>query len=238
MRRVPVFAICAMIGLFALPVPAAAQEDREAYLARMRAICEIGCMQPKQLLSTARRRPANDPRELAAILDIADVDQRGDKYVLLQRTPNLYDMSEFDFGMPQLDQSTISDRNNINVEMDEQTLFDLLNLPQALPPPAPGKAPRGASGDIVVEGDPERETVEPSLAELKALFRNRRIVVRGKPRLDVLFVGARLDRRNKQLTLVLGNADDIALLPRYDSDGQPVLEGPLAGLAGPERGER
>lgn len=143
-------------------------------------------------------------------------------------------MIEFDFGMPQLDQSRMSDRNNINIEMDEQTLFDLLNLPQVSQEPDARADP--GSG-IIVDGDRDRKFVKPSLATLRAAFRNRRIVVRGMPRLDVVFAGGRRDRKNKQLTLILRSADDLALLPRYDGDGNPILDGPLEGLAEPERGE-
>ncbi|MEQ5788661.1 hypothetical protein J3454_12220 [Erythrobacter sp. NFXS35] len=235
MRRISVAMLLGLAGSLALPMPAASQEDRESYLARMRTICEGGCLQPKQVLRTARKLRPGEEREIAAILDIADVTKHGDKYILLQQTPNLYDMTEFDFGMPQLDQSRISDRNNISIEMNEQTLFDLLNLPQVSDEPV--ARPDLGSG-ITVEGDRNRKFVRPSLATLRVAFRNRRIVVRAMPRLDVAFAGARRDRKNKQLTLMLRNADDLALLPRYDGDGNPILDGPLQGLAGSERGER
>lgn len=53
----------------------------------MRTICEIDCLQPKQVLRAARKLRPGEERELAAILDIADVTKRGDKYILLQLTP-------------------------------------------------------------------------------------------------------------------------------------------------------
>ncbi|OBV12028.1 hypothetical protein I603_0159 [Erythrobacter dokdonensis DSW-74] len=212
--------------------PAAASENREAYLERMRAICEVGCLQPRQLLRTARKLPPGEAPDMAVVIDIGDVAVRGDKYLLLQQSPNLYDMTELDFGMPHLDQSPISDRNNILIEMDERTLFDLLNVPQA-PDPADGSdAPIARDDAIIVEGDRTRDFIKPSLAALKAMFRNRRIVVRGTPRLDVLFAGARRDRRYKQVTLMLGHADDLVMLPRYDDEGNPILDGPLEGLGG------
>ena len=221
-----------LVSMLALPHPVAASESREAYLERMRAICEPGCMQPKELLRTARKLPAGEAPELAAIIDIADVAQPGDKYVLLQRMPNLYDMTELDFGMPHLDQSNISDRNNIRIEMDAQTLFDILNLPQAKGTAAASGSGLAGGDDILVEGDRDRDFVRPSLMSLRAMFRNRRIVVRGTPRLDVIFAGARRDRRHKQVTLVLESADNLVLLPRYDDKGEPILDGPLAGLGG------
>ena len=212
--------------------PAAASETRAAYLDRMRAICEPGCMQPRQLLRAARKLSPGEAPDMAAIIDIGDVAVRGDKYVLMQLAPNLYDMTELDFGMPHLDQSPISDRNNILIEMDEATLFDLLNMPQAPVATSAPPSPNGGDEAIIVEGDRSREFVKPSLATLKAMFRNRRIVVRGTPRLDVIFAGARRDRRHKQLTLMLAHADDLVMLPRYDDKGEPILEGPLAGLGG------
>jgi len=76
-----------------------------------------------------------------------------------------------------------------------------------------------------VEGDTERKFVEPSLTELRKHFRNRRVVVRGQPRLQAVWVGGRIDRRRKQVTLVVEDAKDIALLPRYNDDGEPVFDG-------------
>ena len=232
MQPGPFLFASALLAMLAQPQPAAASETREAYLDRMRAVCEAGCLQPKQLLRTARKLPPGETPEMAAVIDIGDVAVRGDKYLLMQMTPNLYDMTELDFGMPHLDQSPISDRNNILIEMDAQTLFDLLNLPQETGPSPSGIAGREGGAGIVVDGDPDRKFVKPSLAAIKAMFRNRRIVVRGTPRLEVLFAGARRDRRLKQLTLMLANADDLVLLPRYDGDGEPIFEGPLAGLGG------
>jgi hypothetical protein len=141
-------------------------------------------------------------------------------------------MTELDFGMPHLDQSPISDRNNILIEMDERTLFDLLNVPQAPDSTDMPAAPVAGDDAIIVEGDRARDFVKPSLAAMKAMFRNRRIVVRGTPRLDILFAGARRDRRHKQVTLILANADDLVMLPRYDDKGEPILDGALAGLGG------
>jgi len=221
----------AALALVTVP-QAAPAETRAAYLDRMRAICADGCLQPRHLLRTARRLPPDAMPQLSAIVDIGDVAVRGDTYVLLQRAPNLYDMTELDFGMPHLDQSPISDRNNIRIEMSEDTLFDLLNLPRAAAaPPAARMSGAGEEDAILVPGTRDRAFEKPSLAALKAHFRNRRIVVRGQPRLDVVFAGARLDRRHKQLTLMLASADDLVLLPRYDKAGNPVPDGALAGLA-------
>ncbi|MEE4316382.1 MAG: hypothetical protein V2I74_05305, partial [Erythrobacter sp.] len=126
MRRLLVLTGWCIAAVMVSPAaPAAASENREAYLERMRAICEVGCLQPRQLLRTARKLPPGEAPDMAVVIDIGDVAVRGDKYLLLQQSPNLYDMTELDFGMPHLDQSPISDRNNILIEMDERTLFDL-----------------------------------------------------------------------------------------------------------------
>lgn len=226
MRLIPVFATCAALLLLGLSLPALS-ETRSAYLSRLQYICEVECLQPRALLRTARKRRASEQGEMAGIIDIAHVSKRDTKYLLHQQPPNLLDMSELDFGMPQLDQSPIANINAIVIEMDEQTVLDLLNVPSEAGTPEAGA---GDDADIVVEGDRQRKAAKPSLEALEAMFRNRRIVVRGAPRLDVAFAGARRDRRRKMLTLVLNNADDLVLLPRYDREGNPVLDGPLEGL--------
>ena len=232
-RIISLIASGAALALLGLALPASS-ETRQAYLARLQTICEAQCLQPRELLRTARQRRPSERGEMAGIIDIGYVSKRDTKYLLHQQAPNLLDMSELDFGMPQQGQSPIVNLNAIVIEIDEQTVLDLLNTPIAVANPGanPGTG-AGADADIVVEGDRERERAKPSLEALEAMFRNRRIVVRGEPRLDVAFVGARRDRRRKMLTLVLDNADNVVLLPRYDSDGNPVLDGPLEGLRAP-----
>lgn len=226
MRVIPVFASCTALALLGLSLPASS-ETRTAYLSRLQYICAVECLQPRALLRTARQRRASEQGEMAGIIDIGYVSKRDTKYLLHQQPPNLLDMSELDFGMPQLDQSPIANVNAIVIEMDEQTVLDLLNAPSVAGAPGAGA---GDDADIVVEGNRQRKAAKPSLEALEAMFRNRRIVVRGAPRLDVAFAGARRDRRRKMLTLMLKNADDVVILPSFDSDGNPVLDGPLEGL--------
>jgi hypothetical protein len=226
MRRFIVLACSAAATLIVMPL-SASPETRQAYLSRLKYICEVECLQPRELLRTARKRRASEQGDVAGIIDIAYVSQRDGKFQLHEQEPNPLDMSELDFGMPQLEQSPMVNVNRIIVELDEQTARDLLGTPAATF--APGRGGAG-DGDILVEGDRERKVSKPSLEALKDMFRNRRIVVRGSPRLDVSFVGARRDRRRKMLTIIPGNADDLILLPQYNDDGEAILEGPLEGL--------
>jgi len=58
-------------------------------------------------------------------------------------------------------------------------------------------------------------------------------VVRGMPERLPRLVGARLDYRRSQMTIRIDSADDVVILPRYDEEGNPILDGPLAGLGAP-----
>jgi hypothetical protein len=226
LRFIPSVAACIAVLLVGMSFPASS-ETRENYLSRLRAICEGGCLQPRELLRTARQRRPSATGEMAGIIDIAYVSQRNDKFLLHEQEPNPLDMSELDFGMPQLEQSPQVNVNRIVVELDEQTVRDLLGTPSAVVAPGRGET---EDGEIIVEGDRDSKVVRPSLEALENMFRNRRIVVRGSPRLDVGFVGARRDRRRKMLTIIPSNADDLILLPRYGDDGEAILDGPLEGL--------
>jgi len=227
MLRLLVLACTAAATLTVVPL-SAFPETRQAYLSRLKYICEVECLQPRELLRSARKRRASAQGDVAGIIDIAYVSQRDGKFQLHEQEPNLLDMSELDFGMPQLEQSPMVNVNRIVIELDEQTARDLLGAPAATFTSGRGDAD---DGDIVVEGDRQRKVAKPSLEAIEDMFRNRRIVVRGAPRLDVTFVGARRDRRRKMLTIIPGNADDVVILPRYDEGGNPILDGPLAGLS-------
>lgn len=222
-------ASCLAVILFGSAHPASS-ETREAYLARLQYICEVECLQPRELLRTARKRRASVQGDLAGIIDIGYVSERDGKFLLHEHEPNPLDMSELDFGMPQLEQSQMVNANRIVIELDEQTARDLLGEPATAV--ASARKGGGDSG-IVVEGDRQRKLAKPSLEAIEDLFRQRRIVVRGTPRLDVGFVGARRDRRQKMLTILPASADDVVILRRYDADGNPVLDGRLAGLRVP-----
>lgn len=241
MRTLRLSILGGLCVLLVAPFPAAS-ETREAYLTRLRDICEVECMQPRELLRAARKRRKSSDADMAGILDVAYVSRFGDKYRLHTEEPRLadfFDLQQFDFGMLEFKERTVSSRSDIVVELDEETLLDLLYVPAPTPlaeanasPGTANPAPRANKDGIIVEGEAEREREleKPPLQALRSMFLKRRVVVRGKPRLTPVFVGARRDMKNKQVTLVLDNADDIVLLPRFDDDGEPILDGPLAGL--------
>ena len=54
--------------------------------------------------------------------------------------------------------------------------------------------------------------------------------MRGTPRLEAVFVGARVDHRRPKLFVAVDNAAKLALLPRYDEKGEPIFDGPLESL--------
>lgn len=229
---------CALAAFaFTAPTTAAA-EPYEDYLSRLRDICSVDCLQPRQFQRTARKRESADEGDMALIMDVVEVRRVGNKFELYnidtQNNP-LVDVEVLGSagintsssngvgGLPR-GQQTGRHPNVVVIEIDETAMYELLNAGSQ----TNGLIERnddseGAAGDIVVDGDLEREVVEPSRAKLRSYFRNRRVVVRGKPRLDVVFVGARRDFRRKQVTLEVGNAGFVALLPRYDNDGEPIL---------------
>lgn len=231
----------ASLAVFALPlsVPASA-EPYEEYLSRLRDICAVECLQPRQFQRTARKRDSADAGDMALIMDVVEVRRVGNKFELYnidtQNNPlvdvEILGSAGIDTssrtgvgGLPR-GRQTARHPNVVVIEIDETAMYDLLNAGfQTDSEIDPVDRSEEANGDIVVDGDVEREVVEPSLAQLRSYFRNRRVVVRGKPRLEAVFIGARRDFRRKQVTLEVDNAGYVALLPRYDENGEPVLGG-------------
>lgn len=226
-------------------------ESREAYLARLRDVCAANCLEPKPFQRAARKRKGDEEGDMAVIMDVAYVRLNGERFELfnLDLESNALETVQL-LGSAGINTSQrggvggLSRSRNgalspevVVVSLDRQAFADFLNPLEPLDDTA---APRrkAASGaavgddDILVEGEQQQqvERRKPTLAELKSLFRNRRIVVRGTPELTATWVGARLDHKNKQVSLMVKNAEDLVLLPRYDDDGNPVLDGELAGL--------
>ncbi|MEM9501748.1 MAG: hypothetical protein AAF941_07870 [Pseudomonadota bacterium] len=219
----------------------ATPESRDQYLERLREVCEVDCLPQREFRRTARKRANSDESDMAVIMDVAFVRRVGSRFELhnmdIQRSP-LVDFAILGSagintsssngvgGLPR-GQRGGTHPDLIIIDMDEQTFSDILNSSTSV-----GERPVGSSddGEIVVEGEQERQATKPTLEALRSLFRNRRVVVRGKPRLEAVFIGARRDFRRKQVTLELDNADDLVLLPRYDDDGNPILKNELAGL--------
>jgi hypothetical protein len=244
--------IAAACAWLAAPAPVLASDDdpqfrpesREAYLARLKDICAVECLEPKPFQRAARKRKGEG--DMAVIMDVAYVRLNGERFELfnLDLESNALETVQL-LGSAGINTSQSNgvgglsrSRNGalspevVVVSLDRQAFADFLNPLEDLDEPAAPGATR-TQGDILVEGEQQRkaERRKPTLAELKALFRNRRIVVRGTPELTPTWVGARLDHKNKQVSLMVRNADDLVLLPRYDDEGNPVLEDELAGLA-------
>jgi hypothetical protein len=245
--------IAAACAWLAAPAPVLASgedpqfrpESREAYLARLKDICAVECLEPKPFQRAARKRKGEG--DMAVIMDVAYVRLNGERFELfnLDLESNALETVQL-LGSAGINTSQSNgvgglsrSRNGalspevVVVSLDRQAFADFLNPLEPVDETVTTGAAARTDGDILVEGEQERkaERRKPTLAELKALFRNRRIVVRGTPELTPTWVGARLDHKNKQVSLMVRNADDLVLLPRYDDEGNPVLEDELAGLA-------
>ncbi len=242
-----------LCSLALLPLPfasGASAETREEYLARLTEVCAVDCMQPREFQRKARKRAKDDQRDMAIIMDVAHIRRAGDKLELhnlnLESTnfDDLINLESAGINISQRDgvgglprgRRSGSHPNLIVVAMDEETLFDLLNPPSS----APSTQATSTEGeDIVVEDNLDRKFTRATLAALKAKLLNRRVVVRGSPRLEVAVVGARRDFRRKQVILEVDNADDLVMLPRYDNDGNPKADEHLPWLAAETKeGER
>lgn len=240
MRSLALIGCCLAATLATHPSGVSAETYQE-YLARLRDICAVECLEPKQFQRAARKRDADDANDMAVIMDVAEVRQAGDKFELhnlVIESNALVEQSilgsagidtSFGTGVGGLSRNRPVGRNPnvVVIELDEATFLDILNL--AAPPDAAAVSESEGEGGIVVDGDREREIREATLPNLRSYFRNRRIVVRGTPRLTPVWVGGRLDYRRKQVTLMVDSADEIALLPEYDADGNAVFVNPLGG---------
>ncbi|EAQ27590.1 hypothetical protein NAP1_08357 [Erythrobacter sp. NAP1] len=229
----PALGIAALIAL-ATPSPAIAETYQE-YLSRLRDVCSAECMQPRQFQLAARKRDSGEDADMALIMDVAAVRLNGEKFELLSMDLQYSPLEELAIlgsagintssrngigGLPSARRGG-TNPNLIIVQLDQQTFSDILNVATPL---VQGEIRREEGEGIVVEGTREKELVEPSLTTLRTYFRNRRVVVRGQPELEAVFIGARRDFRRKQVTLVVDNPDDVVLLPRYDDEGEPVFD--------------
>ena len=230
----------AALSFSALSVSApASAEPYHEYLERLRHVCAVDCQQPRAFQRSARRNArelsGDEAAEMAVIMDVVDIVRVGDKFELhdmdLQGNP-LEELAVLGSagintsssnGIGGLSRSGRAPRhpNLIVIEFDEDTLYDVFGVTT----PSNDGATSDTSGSegLVVEGDRDTEVIKPSLASLRSYFRNRRIVVRGTPRLEAAWIGGRRDFRRKQVTLVVNRAEDIVLLPRYDENGEPIL---------------
>lgn len=239
--RIPTLLTLCAAPLLVVPAPPAAAESYQSYLSRMRDICSVECLPPRQFQRAARRndqdRERGDDADMAVIMDVRAVRRVDDTFQLLSMDvngPALLDQallasaginassSNGIGGLPR-GRTGGTDPNLIIIEIEEQAFLDLLNTATPLTNSGNDDAPANEAGGIVVEGDAQRELVRPTLGALRSYFRGRRVVVRGTPRLAAVLIGARRDFRRKQVTLEVDNADDIVLLPRFNSDGEPIF---------------
>lgn len=233
-----------------------AAETREQYLARLTEICSVECMQPRPFQRAARRK-AGKADDMALIMDVAFVRRNGERFELFNIDVSSSPLEVVELlrsagidasqstgvaGLPRGRRGALHP-DVIVVSLDAQAFSDILN-PIEQTSDGAGSTIRantdaekpsavGPDGRIVVEGEaaePEEARREPNLTNLRTVFRNRRIVVRGKPELTAQWIGGRLDRRRKQVTLLVDNADDLVMLPRYNAKGEAILDGTLAGL--------
>jgi hypothetical protein len=240
LKRIPLILAASTLP-FAAPTEVQA-ESYQQYLERLRDICSVDCLQPRRFQIAARKRSSNAVDDMAVIMDVVEVRQAGDKFELhniAQDTSALVELellasagidTSFRNGIGGRTRNRVSGPSPqvVVIEIDKSTFTDILNTGALLANADPeGATDPGQGGDILVEGDGERRLVEPSLPRLRSYFRNRRVVVRGQPRLTPVWVGARLDRRRKQVTLVLDDAQDIALLPIYNEKGEAQVVDPL-----------
>lgn len=233
------------ISATVLIIPSSASaESYQQYLERLRDICAVECLEPRPFQIAARKRASGTPDDMAIIMDVVEVRQAGDKFELhniAQDSSALVELellgsagidTSFGSGVGGRTRNRVAGRSPevVVVEIDKQTFTDILNtkaLVASSPQNGQGEG-EGADEGIVVDGDTERQLIKASLPRLRAYFRNRRVVVRGQPRLAPVWVGGRLDRRRKQVTLVLDNAEDLALLPKYNDQGEAVIVDPLS----------
>ncbi|UAB77575.1 hypothetical protein INR77_12350 [Erythrobacter sp. SCSIO 43205] len=234
----------AATSAFMLLAPASAKaESYQQYLDRLRDICSVDCLEPRRFQIAARKRSSDASGDMALIMDVAEVRAVGDKFELHNIVADSSALVELElFASAGIDTSFGSGvggrtRNRVAgrspevvvIELDKATFTDILNTKDLLAPKIGTEAQEAGDGKgILVERDGEVEQIEATLPRLRSYFRNRRVVVRGQPRLTPVFVGARLDRRRKQVTLVVDNAEDIALLPEYDENGEAVIVDPLS----------
>ncbi len=202
-------------------------------------------MQPRPFQRAARKRGARGEEDMAVIMDVALVRRRGDRFELLNlelqanplQTEAILGSAGINTsssngigGLPRGNNGALSP-NVIVIDLDAQAFADFLNPPEKQPSQPLGSASpetrQSDEADILVEGDRQTKPKprKPTLASLRAAFLNRRIVARGTPRLEAQWVGGRKDYRRKQVTLVVDNADDLVVLPRFDGDGNPILNG-------------
>ena len=240
----PALFVAAASALTLLTPSSAKAESYQQYLERLRDICSVECLEPRRFQIAARKRSSEAVDDMALVMDVVEVRASGDKFELHNIISDSSALVELDLlasagidtsfgsGVGGRTRNRVAGRSPevVVIELDKATFTDILNTKNLLAPQTGRAASESGESEgkgIVVERDGETKMVEASLPRLRSYFRNRRVVVRGQPRLTPVYVGARLDRRRKQVTLIVDNAEDIALLPVYDENGEAVIVDPL-----------
>ena len=232
--RFMLFGFLAGAALLLAPTSSAVAEPYESWLARLKAICASDCLAPRPLLRAVRFGDREQDSHVAAVLPIGFVGRWNGKFLLVAgRGPSAF--NKIGQRAP-LTYRPVTGPDEIVVEMEPDVFFDLLNVP------VPGTVQQGEAyvdenGDIVVARDRMRYFSKPTLRKLRSMFRDRVIVVRGQPRLEVAFDGAVRDRRRKKLFIELTRAEDIVSLPRFDKNGEAIVDGEFEFDVPPRIGE-
>lgn len=224
-RNLSALIASALVASAAWSTPAWA-ENREEYLERLGEICAVDCMIPRDLVRAARKRDKEDSSDMAVMMDIFEVTRWNDKYLLYANAwTNFFVAPRTPLSLrPELIPTSIV------LELDEPTFFDILDVP-APGSPTSNEPYIDRAGNIIVQRDRDMHFSRPTLLKLRSMFRNRRVLARGVPRLVVGFVGGRRDFKNKKVFLQVTDREDLAILPRFDKNGEPIFDGPLASLA-------
>jgi len=186
------------------PMGAAQAEDLGSYLTRLNTVCSQQCLSAAEFREAVRSpSPSGKAQGVEDPGVILHV-------TVVARKGRLYELNLMFDTSP----------SNILVEFDRDVLADLIDRSRASHQPADGQV----------------SAKTPSLAQADSLFRNRLIAVRGDARFGQRFNGPGWSpnngtQRGHEIRIRVEDADDIVILPRFDEDGNPVFDGPLARLA-------
>ncbi|MEO0700272.1 MAG: hypothetical protein AAFY81_11245, partial [Pseudomonadota bacterium] len=60
-----------------------APETREAYLERLRDVCSVECLKPRDFRRAARKQSKSDKSDMALMMDVRDIRRDEENYLLL-----------------------------------------------------------------------------------------------------------------------------------------------------------
>ncbi|MFW5633680.1 MAG: hypothetical protein ACOCYR_02185, partial [Erythrobacter sp.] len=119
--------LCVGAAFVLAPSSAAVAEPYQAWLSRLKAICEAECLPPRGLLRKARFGDREEGADVAAVLPIGFVSRWNGKFLLVAgRDP--VDFNRVGRRTP-LTYRPVLRPNEIVFEMEPDVFFDLLNVP-------------------------------------------------------------------------------------------------------------